>query len=228
MAKREIVTAFVASAGALAALEAAAWGVLPRPLSAHEEMSPWVRIVSVAVNAVPHAIAAFQPMTSIGWYLPYATFFVSAQASNWWWPYLAGIQGRGTATLFNRDCVRNSKKILPPLADRPAPSGEHTVCIGLSAAALGLAINIFNAQRPAIRLAIANDRITLTVSALAGALALGGVLREANIAFRLWRARTSGETMDTKEMPIDPLPFLHAAAVGGYLYWMYHDKKIVF
>lgn len=221
MAKREVVTAFVACAGAVAAVEAAAWGVLPRPISAHDDMSPSMRIFNVLIFGVPHAIAAFNPMISIGWYLPYATYFVSSQAVNWWLPYLLGIRGRESLTLMNSEGVRTSRKILPPLATRPAPSGEHTVLLGLSATALGLAAHIFMRQRPSVRNAIVLDHIPLAASGLMAALAAANIVREVVISAKVSRAQANGDVAAKDEMALDPLPFIQASTLGGVLYWMY-------
>jgi hypothetical protein len=220
----------VAAAGAVGAFEAVAWGVDLRPYTSHSPMPAYVRALLVSLNAAPHLALAVcgSPPVGLAAYLPYAAFFTSAQASNWWWPYLVGLRGRGSDTLIAH--VAGSAKLLPPLQGRPAPSAEHTLLFPLSLASLTLGARAWLRLPAATRAAAGNSPMALGVASLTAVAAAAGVVRELVVMFKRRRATTAEATGEgggrNDEQPVaaaaanDPLPFIHAAIVGSMLWWL--------
>jgi|EP00900_Chrysochromulina_parva_P019987 hypothetical protein len=164
-------TVFLGVASSIGLLEALAWGVHAPPYTAHDKMSIPVKAIQITLNSVPHLVAAAAlrgGQSFPAWYLPYAAFFCAGQASNWWLPYFFGLRGPRTAELFNH--VSKTAKLLPPLGDRPAPSGEHTVLFPLSVSAFGLGAHLFLQLPRAERVGAAHAPATLAVGCLAAAL----------------------------------------------------------
>lgn len=210
---------FQAVAGAVGVIEAVAWGVDLRPWTAHSEMTVPVRVLQVGVNATPHLLAAATLPASTGWYIPYSMFFCSAQACNWWWPYL-GIRGRKSDELSKH--VADIKKILPDLKDgkQPAPSAEHTLLFPLSVTALGLALKIFVGKSAAEQMDYIHSKPAVFFTALAALLSTGAVVKEISTI-------PKGESNKNGDggMKVDPLPFVHAALVGGGLIWLHRPRN---
>jgi hypothetical protein len=219
----------IAAAGAVGAFEAVAWGVDLQPYTSHSPMPAYVRALLVSLNAAPHLALAVCgcPPVGLAAYLPYAAFFTSAQASNWWWPYLVGLRGPSSDTLIAH--VAGSAKLLPPLRGRPAPSAEHTLLFPLSLASLTLGVRAWLRLPAATRASAGNSPAALGAAGLTAAAAAAGVVRELVVLLKRLRAATTeaaaegGGRNDEKPMAVaanDPLPFVHAAIVGSVLWWL--------
>ena len=135
---------------------------------------------ATSLDAVPHAAFAALLVTgtavpaAFGIYLPALAFDCATRFSTWWLPYLLGWRGRRTER--NTRHTRQSRRWLPPIAGRAAPTAVETMVFPACLATLGLGATAWAASDGGLR--SASRRGVSLAAAAGGALLLPRLLRE--------------------------------------------------